>query len=204
MADISDEELMLMFKYGDLSAFDLLFEQYRSPLMGFLVRMLGDRGMAEDVFQETFLRVARFRHRYEPKARFRSWLYRIALNCGRNALKERGRQGANVLFLHRKVSTAAGEDLELLDQAPAVSVSPLKRLEEEELKERVQLAIAQLPERYREAYILYELQGLKYEQIAEVLEIPLGTVKTNLHRARRMILDLIRPYVETEDGQRAG
>ena len=165
--DLSDEQLMLMFRYGNRAAFDLLFEKYRTPVFNFARRMLGGREAAEDVCQETFLRVVGAAGGWRPEARFRTWLYTIARNCCFNALRDAPAAAAALS------ADAAGREH-----------GPRERAVASETAERVEQAIGRLPEPLREAFLMRFRHGLSYAEIAQVTEQPLGTVKTHIHRAR--------------------
>ena len=173
MADISDDELIAMYRDGDAEAFDALFDRYRAPVHNFARSMLRTPAAAEDVLQETFLAVARATTRYEPRGRFRIWLMRIVRNRCLNWLaSERVRQ-----------AVIAETDLEIV--APESNdPPPARRLEAHEDLRLVREAIWRLPERQREAIVLYAFEQLTYKEIAEVLGVPINTVKTLIHRAR--------------------
>ena len=177
MSDLSDEDLMLMFKYGRVDAFDLLFEKYRRPLANYIRQMLGDAAAAEDLFQEVFVQVVRAAGRYQVTAKFSTWLYTIATNRCLNHLGSAGhRFGRRVIPLHddavEPASNAAG---------------PEQLAVERELADELRRVVADLPSGQRAAFVLRETHGKPYQEIAEILDQPMGTVKTNLHRARETI-----------------
>ena len=163
--DLSDEQLMLMFRYGSRAAFELLFEAYRGPVYHFARRMLGSREAAEDACQDTFLRMIRSAETWRPTGKFRTWLYTIARNCCLNARRD------------------ARPDVAFRD-APSRAEGPGEAAARAELAGRIERAIADLPPPQREVLLLRVRNGLSYADIAEVTERPLGTVKTLLHRAR--------------------
>jgi len=188
MADLSDEELMLMFKYGRVEAFDLLFEKYRSPLLSFLFRMVGDRAAAEDVFQDAFIRVVQAAERYQATAKFSSWLYKIATNRCLNHLNSAGyRFGRRLIPLHADPGTS--------DSLDASDPSPDQIAMERELTDILNRVLLDLPPAQRAAFVLRETQGKAYHEIAEILGEPMGTVKTHLHRAREFVRDRMRRYL---------
>ena len=167
----SDERLMQRVQRGEARALERLFDRYRGPLFGFLVRRSGDVEMAEDLLQESWLRVVRSRERFDPSRRFSTWLFQIANNlcrdhARRRAVRERGRE---------RVETEA---------APAQpSQAPL------DLRIEMKQRLERLPDPLREVLVLRYYHGLGERQIAEVVGAPAGTVKSRLHRAVRRLRD---------------
>jgi RNA polymerase sigma-70 factor (ECF subfamily) len=162
-----------MYGEGDAEAFDVLFDRHRGTVFHFARMMLGSRDGAEDVFQETFLAVARSAKRYQPRQRFRAWLLRIARNVCINRIQaDRAR---------RRVLRQSGLDViePASDEPP-----PPERLASKERMGRLRAEIEGLPERQREALVLYAFEQMGYREIGEVLGVPIGTVKTLIHRAR--------------------
>ena len=165
--DLSDEQLMLMFRYGNQNAFALLFEKHRGAVYGFSLRMLGRQHDAEDVCQEVFMRMAIAGKSYEPSARFKTWLFTIARNCCLNQIRQKRPVSIQMEHIeHRQTD----------NQEAAAS--------ETEATEVLEQAIAELPEQWREVFLLRFRNELEYQQISEVTQQPLGTVKTHIHRAR--------------------
>lgn len=175
----NDEQLMLRLSGGDAAALRLLMERYQGPLFGYLCRLLPSRQDAEDVFQEAFLRVLRHASRFQTQRRFRPWLYAIATNLVRNA--HRARSYRQTVPLDRPAGEEDGASL--ADLLPGRSVAPTAALEAAEAQAAVRAAVAALPEKGRTALVLYYYQGLPYAEIAEVLEVPVGTVKSRIHNA---------------------
>lgn len=171
-----DTRLMLSFQGGDRRAFETLFSRYSAPLVGFLGRMVPDRGRAEELAQEVFVRVYKARDRYEPRARFSTWLFGIAHNLALNELDRayRGRERP-LLPAHEELHAAPGPGTEDL-------------LEAKRTAERVARALSGLPERQRAALVLRTEQGLAYDEIAEALDTSTSSVKSLLHRAREGLL----------------
>jgi RNA polymerase sigma-70 factor (ECF subfamily) len=176
----SDEALVEKLRKGEPAALRALMERYRGPLFGYLARLLGSPDDADDLFQDTFVRVLRGLERFDPKRAFRPWLYAIATNLVRNAWRSRGYRDA--LSLDRP----EGDD----DDAPAAVVALAGRgplpgdvavLTEDAA--RVREAIGELPEKGRAALLLFYYQGLSYDEVALALEIPVGTVKSRIHNA---------------------
>ena len=173
MADVDDDDLLRMYRDGDADAFDTLFDRYRAPVYNFARVMLGEADGAEDMLQEAFLTVARTARTYEPRGRFRAWLMRIVRNLCLNRIQaERVR---------RRVVAQSGLDIV---QPASREPSPPERLERDERMDRVRRLIGELPERQREALVLYAFERMSYREIAEALDAPMGTVKTLIHRAR--------------------
>jgi RNA polymerase sigma factor (sigma-70 family) len=159
---------------GNQSAMLALVEQFRGQVFGLCFRMLGQRQDAEDAAQETFVRVLKNLHRWDQARDFQPWLLAIAGNRCRTALAARRRR------------PAAESAIELLaDDAP--DPQPAQQLAEE-----VRLALAQLRPEYREAFVLFHEHELSYAEIAESMGVPLGTIKTWVHRARRELIDHLR------------
>ena len=173
MADVDDDDLLRMYRDGDADAFDTLFGRYRAPVYNFARVMLGHADGAEDMLQEAFLTVARTARTYEPRGRFRAWLMRIVRNLCLNRIQaERVR---------RRVVAQSGLDIV---QPASREPSPPERLERDERMARVRRLIGELPERQREALVLYAFERMSYREIGEALDAPMGTVKTLIHRAR--------------------
>lgn len=161
---------MALYCDGDADAFDALFARYHAAVYNFARYMLGAADGAEEVMQDTFVAVARAAGRYEPRGRFRPWLMRIARNQCLNRLQGRQRRAADSLADHPGIAS----------QEPG----PGQRAEAAERVEHLRAAIAGLPERQREAIVLYAFEQMSYAEIAEALQAPINTVKTLIHRAR--------------------
>jgi RNA polymerase sigma-70 factor (ECF subfamily) len=171
-----DARLMLSFQGGDRRAFETLFSRYSAPLVGFLGRMVLDRGRAEELAQEVFVRVYKARDRYEPRARFSTWLFGIAHNLALNELARayRGRE--------RPLEPVHEETY------PDTGPSSEEQLEAKRTQQRLAHALAGLPARQRAALVLRSEQGLAYGEIAEALATSVSSVKSLLHRAREGLL----------------
>ncbi|MFQ5697592.1 MAG: RNA polymerase sigma factor [Myxococcota bacterium] len=168
----ADAELMLRFRSGDRSAFDQLFRRYTPPLVNFLARMVPDRGRAEELAQETFVRIYQARDRYEARARFSTYLFGIAHRLALNELARAYRRRERPLE-PQTVGRAA-------DPAPAADLDYAAR----RTGEAVERAIAGLPERQRSALMLRVHEEMSHEDIAETLGASVSGVKSLLHRAR--------------------
>jgi RNA polymerase sigma-70 factor (ECF subfamily) len=178
----SDEELLTGFRQGQREAFGLLVRRYERELYGYLRRYLGDDTLADDVFQNTFLQVFVKIDQYEAGRPVRPWLYTIATNQAVDALRRNGRRPAASLDQMVR-ETSEGEVRSLLDLLESNSPDPLLLLQDEERRLKVRASVDQLPDFLRQVVILAYYQGLKYRDVAEILDIPVGTVKSRLHAA---------------------
>ncbi|MBU6248945.1 MAG: RNA polymerase sigma factor [Xanthomonadaceae bacterium] len=177
-----DARLMLAYARGDLAAFDALYAHHRGPLYGFLLRSVRDRALADELFQETWSRVIAARGRYQPQARFRTWLLQIAHHL--------------VIDDHRrKRPPAAGEEAEIaLAGHPAPErEQPEHALSESEQRRRLQRAIGQLPDEQRHAIVLRLENDLSLEEIADVTGVGRETVKSRLRYAMAKLRDVLSP-----------
>jgi RNA polymerase sigma-70 factor (ECF subfamily) len=178
----SDEDLLGRFCRGQTEAFGVLVRRYERELYGYLRRYLGDSSLAEDVFQNTFLQLYLKSGQYEEGRPVRPWLYTIATHQAIDALRRNARH--QILSLEQKREDSGnGEVRSLLDNLESRGPAPLDNLTASERKERVRASVDRLPEFLREVVILAYYQGLKYREIADILGIPVGTVKSRLHAA---------------------
>ncbi len=179
-ADRIDERLLVASRGGDREAFRQLIERHREDLLRFLVRFLGSRTAADDVFQETFLQVHLAADTFDADRRFRPWLYAIAANKARDFHRRAKRRAA--MSLSTPIGPA-GEGAGLIDLMAAETQSPDAPSETSEIQQRVKRVVDEMPAHYREILLLAYFQKMSYHQIAECLSIPLGTVKSRLHAA---------------------
>jgi RNA polymerase sigma-70 factor (ECF subfamily) len=186
-ADVDDEDvrLMLAFQGGQSSAFDALFRRWAAPLLRYLERMLGDAGSAEELVQESFLRVFKARDRYAPDARFSTWLFTIATNLALNELRRPRRRSP-----HR--STEASEDEGAALPLESTEPSPDDVVDARRRGAAVERELAALPERQRAALWLTAVEGLSYAEVAEALEATEKSVKALVHRARAALAERLR------------
>ena len=178
---LSDEQLVEAYQRGRTDAFRVLIERYRQELFNFLVRFLSNRTAAEDVFQDTFLQVHTSSDTFDVERRFKPWLFTIAANKARDHMRKGSRRSA--AELDAPIGGAAGEGNTFIDLLQADLPMPMDSMEKSELQDAVQRTIQQMPEHLREILLLAYFQQFSYNQIAEVLQIPLGTVKSRLHTA---------------------
>jgi len=172
----SDEELIARFQNGDAYAFDLLVRRYKDPLLNFIFRFLGDLVEAEDIVQETFYRVYKNKHYYKEVAKFSTWIYTIAGNLAKTELRRRKRR--KVFSIHKE--TATEKELEL----PDLKADPEKEVNTIVTEKIIQKAITTLPQKFRQVIVLRDIQGFSYEEISGIINVPLGTVKSRVNRAR--------------------
>ncbi len=180
-----DAELVARWQAGDRQAFAALVERHQRRVYRLALRMLGSPEEAEDVSQEAFLSLHRHGHRFRREARFSTFLYRVATNAALNRRRSLGRSRAREEQL--AVRQAAGDDL------PATPRDPERALAGAELQQSVQAALLELSGDLRTAIVLYDIEGQSYREIAEILDIPEGTVKSRIHRARGALRRRLQP-----------
>lgn len=178
----SDEELLSQFVHGQRDAFGTLLRRYERELYGYLRRYLGDATLAEDVFQNTFLQLYTKIDTYELGRPVRPWLYTIATHQAIDALRRANRHQAVSLDRERDESSN-GEVQSLLALMESQGPSPFQSVHEEERRQWVRDSVDRLPDFLRQVLVLAYYQGLKYREIADILDIPVGTVKSRLHTA---------------------
>ena len=196
-----DDELMLRFQKGDEEAFNLLVRRHHKPLINFIARFTGDRDNAEDLAQETFIRIYKAADRYKQgRAKFKTWMYIIAKNLCKNELRNRSRRDryrVNNTTINQHSTDGASEEIDIVASAPAnSSYQPEVALQRKELNKTIQTAIGELPEQYRYPLILRDIQGLSYDEISDILQLRSGTTKSRINRARIMLKDKLKPYME--------
>lgn len=185
-------ELMVAWQRGDEAAFEDLVALNLPRVHALLHRFLGPRAPIDDLTQEVFLRVVRARDRYEPRARFTTWLFRIVYNLAVNQT-QRARKGVVSL------DQGADDDGPLLDPVDSRELQPSDSLERSDLVEAVRIAIEALPDRQRLALILARYEGQPYSEIGEVLGIQEQAVKSLVHRARENLRTTLAPLLVEED-----
>jgi RNA polymerase sigma-70 factor (ECF subfamily) len=177
---------------GDPEAFTQIVVRYQVRLLNFVYRMIGDRERAEDLVQETFLRVYRHIGRFDRSRKFSTWIYTIASNLAKNELRNRSR--SPLIPLRQLLVRSEGPDRPA--EAEDTSGRPDEVYARRQLKELVNRTVARLAEHHREVFVLRELEGKSYEEIAEITRCNLGTVKSRLNRARQSFAELIAPHLE--------
>jgi len=191
MAIDSDLELMLRVSRGDVESFALLLNRHRAPLLHYFVRMVRDRGLAEDLTQEVFLRVYQARERYQPEARFTTWLYRIATNLALNAIRDRKGEATAP-----EPAACEGDPTPPLERVADQRPTTEQQMMESERQRFIREAIEALPEKQRAAVILHKYQEVDYRQIASVLKVSESAVKSILFRAYESLRLRLEPLVE--------
>lgn len=176
----SDEALLEAHLAGDEEAFQTLVSRYVAELVPYLARVTGSRTTADDIFQEAFLQVHQSAHTFDLSRRFKPWLYTIAVNKARDWHRRASRRRA--LSLSAPIGSD-GEGVGIVDLLQGGHPEPMEGLEQAELAEQVRQAVDGLPHHLREILLLSYFQKMSYSQIAETLQIPLGTVKSRLHAA---------------------
>jgi RNA polymerase sigma-70 factor (ECF subfamily) len=177
----SDEDLLAAHRQGDRASFAKLVARYQRELFHFLVRFLGDRAAAEDVFQEAFLQVHQSAEQFDPTRRFRPWLFTIAANKARDMIRSQARRPTNPL--QASINPGDEESGEFIDLMSSIDNLPDEPMQQAELQEAVQKTVLGMPEHLREILLLSYFHQFPYKQISDILEIPLGTVKSRLHAA---------------------
>ena len=175
---------MARIQGGDAAAFALLVRRYEGPLFAFLRRFLGNATDAEDVFQETFLKVHTNRGRFRLDAPFKPWLYRIATNAAKDRLRARKRRRMLSIFS----AHPSTPDVPLADTLPAPGPGPDAIAEASETAARLEAAVAKLPEKHRAVFLMARYEEMPYAAIAEALGIPEGTVKSRMNKAVATLL----------------
>lgn len=186
-----DEELMAQAQGGDQEAFALLVHRYEKPLFSFLRRMTGNTADAEDVFQDTFLRVHLHRDQFRSGSPFRPWLYRIAANLSVDRLRRRKRWW---WFSLDAPSGDNPEGLSLGDTLAARGAHADTGARTDETARALEQALAALPAKHRTVFLMARYEDLSYEEIAQALEIPLGTVKSRLNTAVQRLRDAMKEF----------
>ncbi len=182
LASQTDQEIVALAREGREAAYRELIRRYERPVFSLILRMVRDRQLAEDLSQETFIKALNAIATYRPEFKFSSWIFKIANNAAIDHLR---RREVDTLSLDGAPNATSQEDIE----ATALQVgdkgeTPLAELEARELGTAIERAIGQLRPEYRSCILLRHVEGLAYEEIAQLLDLPLGTVKTYIHRAR--------------------
>jgi RNA polymerase sigma-70 factor (ECF subfamily) len=178
----SDEELLTRLRGGEREVFGVLVRRYQRELYGYLRRYLGDANLADDVFQATFLQVFTKIAQYEPGRAARPWLYTIATHQAIDAMRRVGRHP----MVSLEQSTSEGENGEvrsMVEMLESRESNPLDQSLEGESREQVRAYVDKLPEFLRQVVVLVYYQGLKYREVADIIGVPVGTVKSRLHTA---------------------
>jgi RNA polymerase sigma-70 factor (ECF subfamily) len=190
--DMTDSEVVQASLDGDPRAFGELVQRYDQRLLNFVYRTIGDRERGQDLVQETFVRVYRHLHRFDQSKKFSTWIYTIASNLAKNELRNRSRNPLVLFQTLKKNWDADHRPLEWED----TQYKPDDLFRKRHLRERVEEAVAQLPEHHRIVFVLREMEGKTYEEIADITGCNLGTVKSRLNRARNNFAHIIAPMID--------
>lgn len=195
-----DVRLMLAYKAGDPEAFEQLVRRHRHGLFNFLLRSVANRSRAEELLQEVFLRIVRSRERYEPRAKFTTWVYTIARNLCVDESRRRAQRRELSLEAPRGSSGDSSTSLRQRVAAPeSLGIAPA---EIEQIRERVALAVDELPDEQREVFVLRQVNGMSFREIAEVVSAPENTVKSRMRYALeklRVVLADMDPRSDSSD-----
>jgi RNA polymerase sigma-70 factor, ECF subfamily len=192
-----DQQLVERVQSGDKHAFDLLVAKYQRKLIRLLSQFVRDPAEVEDVAQEAFIKAYRALPAFRGDSAFYTWLYRIGINTAKNYLVSQG----------RKASTLQGidtEDAESFEEASLLREmdTPESELMSKQIAQTVNQTLEQLPEELRTAIVLREIEGLSYDEIAKIMECPIGTVRSRIFRAREAISEELRPLLGTSKDKR--
>ena len=178
----TDHELIALARTGSEKAYRELLDRYQRPVFSLVYRMVRDRELAEDLTQETFVKVFNHLDRFNPKYKFSSWIFKIASNLAIDTLRKRE---PNTVSLDGSRHAQTADEIESSRiTVESKDENPEEFLEAKELGQEIERAISKLRPEYRTAILLRHVEGRAYEEIAEIMSLPLGTVKTFIHRAR--------------------
>jgi RNA polymerase sigma-70 factor, ECF subfamily len=189
-SEVTDAELVKRVQAGDKSAFDLLVLKYQQRIINLVSRYVSDHHSAMDVAQEAFIKAYRGLHNFRGESAFYTWMYRIAINTAKNHLASQSRKTPDF--------AVDAQDAEQYEGASALKeyATPEKELMREEIQEAVTQAIEDLPDDLKIAITLRELEGMSYEEIAESMDCPIGTVRSRIFRAREAIDKRLKPLID--------
>ena len=192
LGEATDSEVVQASLDGDSRAFDELVRRYDQRLLNFVYRTIGDRERGEDLVQETFVRVYRHLHRFDQSKKFSTWIYTIASNLAKNELRNRSRNPLVLFQTLKKNWDADHRPLEWED----TQYKPDDLFRKRNLRAQVEKSLSQLPEHHRVVFVLREMEGKTYEEIADITNCNLGTVKSRLNRARNNFASIIAPMID--------
>lgn len=188
---LSDKDLLSDVIDGNLDSFDLLVDRYKNRLMNFVFRFVKDADVAEDIVQETFLRVFRKRRDYKAIANFSTWIFTIAGNLAKSELRRRKRW--------KFFSIDAANEGEKSFDLPDMGRRPDRNAAISMFEDSLQEAIDSLKDKYKEALILRDVEGMSYQQIAEIMDVPVGTVKSRVNRARMKLQRRLKGHAPDDE-----
>jgi RNA polymerase sigma-70 factor (ECF subfamily) len=200
MSAEADALLIERAKSGDVSAFEMLVVKYRRRIERLIARIVRDVDLVEDVAQETFIRAYRALPQFRGESAFYTWLYRIAVNTAKKTVSDLAR---DPVITEAALSQRSEDDETIrVDQELSDGETPEAVLASREIARTVNAAMEALPEDLRQAIVLRELEGLSYDEIAIVMNCPIGTVRSRIFRAREAIAAKLRPLLDTQQGRR--
>jgi RNA polymerase sigma-70 factor, ECF subfamily len=188
--ELTDEQLFRCYTDGDADVFRILVERYEPRIQGFLRKRLNDEERVEDLTQDTFLRIHRARESYDPSRKFSTWIHTIANNLLKNEFRNRSRRRETTFSDLRPETSATGAPSRPLE-FEARGADPEREAYRSELREAIDTAIERMDEHHRVPFVMREVEDLSYEEIAEAIGIPVGTVKSRLNRARNAFRSLL-------------
>jgi RNA polymerase sigma-70 factor (ECF subfamily) len=199
--DPGDAHLVERAQRGDTQAFEMLVIKYQRRIERLIARMVRDVDLVQDIAQESFIRAYRALPQFRGDSAFYTWLYRIAVNTAKKTLVELKR---DPLVLESASSTGQDDDDETsrIERELSDGATPEALLASKEIAETVNAAIEALSDDLRQAITLREIEGLSYEEIAEMMNCPIGTVRSRIFRAREAIAQRLRPLLDTREGDR--
>lgn len=187
---ISDDKLIARFQKGDVQAYDVLVRRYKDQLLNYVYRFVVNRSDAEDIVQDTFLRVYKNKHYYKEIAKFSTWVYTIAGNLAKTELRRRKRR--KIFSISNFVNEERDYDI------PDVEKNPEQEVDGSLKDGIIQKAIEKLPPKFKEVILLRDVQGFSYEEISQILSIPLGTVKSRVNRGRLKLQEDLKFLFDNE------
>ena len=189
--ELSDEILIKKFQEGDVGAYNQIVFRFKDRLLNFIYRFVNDLDLAEDLVQDTLLKLYTHKDSYQEIAKFSTWLYTIAANLARTELRKKKRRKTF------SVTELSRDDREFI--IASSDVDPSEDLSSQNFEKSVQMALAELPDDFKTIIILRDIQELSYDEISKIVEVPLGTVKSRINRGRVKLQQLLkkkgeRPY----------
>ena len=191
LSEKTDEDLILLVQDGNNQAYDILVGRYKDRLYSYLYRMLGNGTEAEEFAQEAFVRAYIHADKYRTVAKFSTWLYTIATNLVRNRIRNIKRRPKMTSIWADEEGSDRGRWLDLKDEAP----NPEETMDRSRLGELIQQAIEKIPSKYRTSFVLREMNGLSYEEIAATTGLKLGTVRSRINRGRMHFRKAVEPLL---------
>ncbi len=200
MTEDADSLLVQRAQQGDMHAFEMLVVKYQRRIQRLIGRMVRDVDLVPDIAQESFIRAWKALPQFRGDSAFYTWLYRIAVNSAKKALMELKR---DPVIMHSAMAVSEdGDETSRIENELSDGETPESLLASKEIAAVVNAAVDDLPEEHRRAITLREIEGLSYEEISEVMNCPIGTVRSRIYRAREAIAARLRPHLDMRDGKR--